>query len=108
MAKPINIIADQLLQSDPPPHDGFVYVAWEEGTQWDDRAPRKIGYTKVQCSDEVAARIATLNTGNPRTLIYFALPGGKLMEAEVKRRLDPWRVRCEWFKVTVNAAANLV
>lgn len=71
-------------------HDvqSFVYVICG-----DEPEPVKVGK-----ANDVRARIATLQTGNPQDLrLLYVLPGDAELEWQLHRRLQGGRVRGEWF-----------
>lgn len=56
------------------------------------------GRMKVGTADHPRKRLKQLQTGCPEPLLLFAvMPGGRRSEADLHRRLSPYRIRGEWF-----------
>lgn len=77
-----------------PAPTGFVYFA----------QPRGGGPFKVGWAVDVGRRIAELQVGNPSELVvaqrFRAVPA---LEARLHAKLEPWRLRGEWFHATRDA-----
>lgn len=72
----------------------FVYVIQEQGGD---------SAVKVGRADDVAKRVAQLQTGNPHPLrLIYVLPGAGGLEADLHLRFEDDHLRGEWFAPTTD------
>ena len=80
--------------------------AWAEVLWWTERLDdpcfvyviRAGGPIKVGVAKDVAARLSTLQTGNPyRFELLYVIPGGQDLEWQLHRRIESDRMEGEWF-----------
>ena len=79
-----------------PTGSGFAVYFIADGT----------GHVKIGVSNDVPARMAQLQTGNPTRLRLLAVcPGGEPLERQLHRQFAHVRAEGEWFRLTADLQA---